>query len=140
MTLLGLTNEAANYCALFEVFSLRKDASLACIIIEISFQVIDNTFERKIAPREALHSIYTSNYSSAASSCIVLRRWTFNVATERQLCKLDPVFQKLCFYQAINDVNSGAIQVKERLYQLKAWQTEDRCNEVRFLRAHHLKK
>lgn len=50
---------------------------------------------------------------------------------EEILCDMDPVFKKLCFYQAVNDVNMGVIQVKERLYQLKASQTEDRCNEVR---------
>lgn len=43
---------------------------------------------------------------------------------------MDPVFKKLCFYQAVNDVNTGVLRVKERLYQLKASQTEDRCDEV----------
>ncbi|KAI6239845.1 hypothetical protein M3Y99_00536700 [Aphelenchoides fujianensis] len=106
---LGLSKEAAQYCGLFEM--------------------IDNTFERRISARECPHNIYIQNYSSAASSCLQLRKWCFNVDTERKLCAKDGVFKKLCFYQAVNDVNSGAIAVKERMYQLKAWQTEERCDE-----------
>jgi hypothetical protein len=107
---LGLTQEAFRYCALFEM--------------------IDN-FERKIRPNECLHTIYIQNYCSAAPSCILLRKWCFDTKMEEILCQMDPVFKKLCFYQAVSDVNSGVIQVKERLYQLKASQTEDRCDEVR---------
>lgn len=92
--------------------------------------MIDNVFERKIRPNECLHTIYIQNYSSAASSCILLRKWCFDIKMEEIICEMDPVFKKLCFYQAVNDVNTGVIQVKERLYQLKASQTEDRCNEV----------
>lgn len=107
---LGLTQEASRYCALFEM--------------------IDNAFERKIRPNECLHTIYIQNYSSAASSCILFRKWCFDIKMEEILCNIDPVFRKLCFYQAVNDVNLGFIQVKERLYQVKALQTEDRCDEA----------
>jgi hypothetical protein len=107
---LGLTQEAARYCALFEM--------------------IDNVFERKIRPNECIHTIYIQNYSSAASSCITLRKWCFDVTMEKVLCDMDAIFKKLCFYQAVNDVNAGFVEVKERLYQLKASQTENRCDEV----------
>ncbi|KAI6198155.1 hypothetical protein M3Y94_01311400 [Aphelenchoides besseyi] len=106
---LGLSKEAAQFCGLFEI--------------------IDTNFERKLSIRECPHNVYIQNYSSAASSCLMLRKWCFNVETERKLCAKDSVFKKLCFYQAVNDVNSGAIQIKERMYQLKALQTEERCDE-----------
>lgn len=49
---LKLSSEASKYCALFEM--------------------IDGNFERKLHDDECPHNIYTQNYSSAASSCIVL--------------------------------------------------------------------
>lgn len=110
---IGLTQEAARYCALFEM--------------------IDNVFERKIRPNECPHTIYIQNYSSAASSCILLKKWCFDVKMEEILCEMDLVFKKICFYQAVSDLNTGVLRVKERLYQLKASQTEDRCDE--YLRA-----
>lgn len=82
-------------------------------------------------PDESPHTIYIQNYSSAASSCILLRKWCFNIEKEISICAQDQVFKQLCFYQAVNDVNNGIINVKERLYQLKALQTEDRCDQVR---------
>lgn len=49
---LKLTLNASKYCALFEM--------------------LDGNFERKLHDGECPHNIYTQNYSSAASSCIVL--------------------------------------------------------------------
>ncbi|CAD5207903.1 unnamed protein product [Bursaphelenchus okinawaensis] len=103
---LGFSSEARRYTALFEM--------------------IDATFERKLKPRECPHNIYIQNYSSAASSCIVLKKWCFDVRKERELCLNDAKFAQLCFYQAVNDVNTANINVKkDKLYQLKALQTED---------------
>jgi sorting nexin-27 len=60
---LKLTADAAHYCSLFEM--------------------VDTNFERKLSSRECPHNIYTQNYSSAASSCLLLRKWCFNVNLEK---------------------------------------------------------
>ncbi|KAH7722367.1 PX domain-containing protein [Aphelenchoides avenae] len=107
---LNLSNDAARYCALYET--------------------IEGTFERKLHDAECPHNIYIQNYSSAASSCIILKKMCFDVEMEKILCSRDPVFKRFCFYQAVNDVNGGVINVKERLYQLKALQTEERADQA----------
>ena len=76
---LGVSPEAARYCALFEM--------------------VDGSFERKLHDGECPHSIYIQNYSSAASSCIVLRKWCFDVEMEKVLCERDEIFQRMCYYQ-----------------------------------------
>lgn len=40
------------------------------------------------------------------------------------------LFKHFCFWQAVADVNLGVIEAKEKLYQLKALQSLDRCDEV----------
>uniref|UniRef100_A0A915D631 Uncharacterized protein n=1 Tax=Ditylenchus dipsaci TaxID=166011 RepID=A0A915D631_9BILA len=106
---LNLSTEAARYCSLFEM--------------------VDSNFERKLHDGECPHNIYIQNYSSAATSCITLKRWCFDVEMEKVLCERDKLFQRICFYQAVNDVDSEIISAKERLYQLKALQSEDRCEQ-----------
>lgn len=107
---LRITPNAMHYCALFEM--------------------IDANFERKLHDDECLHNIYIQNYSSAASSCILLRKWCFNIEMEKVLCEKDEVFRRICFYQAVNNVNNEIINAKERLYQLKALQSEDKSDQV----------
>jgi hypothetical protein len=46
------------------------------------------------------------------------------------LCERDKLFQQICYYQAVSDINNGNIHANERLYQLKALQTEDRSEQV----------
>lgn len=94
------------------------------------FEMIDSNFERKLHDAECPHNIYIQNYSSAASSCILFRKWCFSVELEKWLCERDPVFRSICFFQAVNDVNNGIISAKERLYQLKALQSEERADQV----------
>lgn len=108
INLLNISNDASPYLSLFEM--------------------IDTNFERKLSPEECPHNIYIQNYSSAASSCILLRKWCFNVNVEKEVCKRDAIFKRICFYQAVNDVNNGLISVPEKLYQLKAQQTEDKMD------------
>ncbi|KAE9555468.1 hypothetical protein FO519_001323 [Halicephalobus sp. NKZ332] len=106
---LKISNDAVPYLALFEM--------------------IDLSFERRLLPEECPHNIYIQNYSSAASSCILLKKWCFNVDVEKEFCSKDPFFKRICFYQAVNDVNNGVISVPEKLYQLKALQAEDRMDQ-----------
>ncbi|KAL3083143.1 hypothetical protein niasHS_010945 [Heterodera schachtii] len=104
---LKLGTEAAHFCALFEV--------------------IEDSFARKLHDRECPHNIYIQNYSSAASSCLAMRKFCFDIEKEKQLCEKDKLFRSICFYQAVEDVNNGIIKAGERLYQLKALQRDDRC-------------
>lgn len=108
---LNISSNASRYCSLFEM--------------------IDASFERKLHDGECPHNIYIQNYSSAASSCILFRKWCFDIEMEKVLCEKDNIFQQICFYQAVNDVNGEVISAKERLYQLKALQSEDKAEQVR---------
>uniref|UniRef100_A0A914DG65 Sorting nexin-27 n=1 Tax=Acrobeloides nanus TaxID=290746 RepID=A0A914DG65_9BILA len=119
------SNTSFVYSAIVRQLNLSADASDYCAL----FEMVDGTFERKLNADESPHSIYIQNYSSAASSCILLRKWCFSVEKEISICSQDQVFKQLCFYQAVNDVNAGFINAKERLYQLKALQSEDRCDQ-----------
>uniref|UniRef100_A0A915AX26 Sorting nexin-27 n=2 Tax=Parascaris univalens TaxID=6257 RepID=A0A915AX26_PARUN len=93
------------------------------------FEMSDGNFERKMGDDECPHALYIQNYSSAASSCILVRKWLFDVEKEIDICKRDSLFKEFCFWQAIADVNSGVVNAKERLYQLKALQSVDRADE-----------
>uniref|UniRef100_A0A1I7S1S2 Sorting nexin-27 n=1 Tax=Bursaphelenchus xylophilus TaxID=6326 RepID=A0A1I7S1S2_BURXY len=107
---LNFSPDAKRYCALFEM--------------------IDTTFERKLKARECPHNIYIQNYSSAASSCILLKKWCFDIDVEREICRKDAGFRRLCFHQAVNDVNMGHVEVKkDKLYQLKALQSEETADQ-----------
>lgn len=107
---LKITPVAARYCALFEM--------------------IDSNFERKLYDVEYIHNIYIQNYYSAASSCILFRKWCFDIEMEKVLCEKDKIFRLICFYQAVNDVNTEIICAKDRLYQLKALQSEEKSEQV----------
>jgi sorting nexin-27 len=119
-----MSEETASSCALFEMVDSNFGMNKVKLFRKIIFS------DRKIADSECPHTLYIQNYSSAASSCIVLRRWLFNVDREMQLCETDVMFKQLCFWQAVNDVNNGQICASERLYQLKALQNLDRIDEV----------
>ncbi|KAI1720624.1 PX domain-containing protein [Ditylenchus destructor] len=113
------------YNQVAEKINLGADSSKYCAL----FEMIDSNFERKLHDGECPHNIYIQNYSSAATSCIIFKKWCFDVEMEKVLCERDKVFQRICFYASVADVNSGIIVAKERLYQLKALQSEDRCDQ-----------
>ncbi|TKR93963.1 hypothetical protein L596_008321 [Steinernema carpocapsae] len=106
---LNMSVEMANACSLFEM--------------------IDSTFDRKLNMDECPHAMYVQNYSSAASSCIIVRKWLFDIEAEKEICRVDPLFRQFCYFQAVADVNSGLILADEKLYQLKALQSEDRADQ-----------
>ena len=86
--------------------------------------------ERKLGSKECPHHLYTQNYSSAASSCIVLRKWIFDVDLEIELCHKDSLFYDYCFWQAVRDVNVDLVHAGEKMYELKAMQDVKRKDEV----------
>lgn len=92
------------------------------------FEIVEYNFERKVQPNEFPHSLYIANYSTAAATCLVVRRWLFHPGIELKL-ENDEVAQALMFYQAVQEVNRGHIKTQEKLYQLKALQENQKINE-----------
>ncbi|KRX91916.1 Sorting nexin-27 [Trichinella pseudospiralis] len=90
------------------------------------FEMIESGFDRKINSNERPHSLYIQNYSSAAVTCLIVKRWIFDVDKEEQLCSTDTCLHDMFFWLAVNDVNSGQIQANEKLYELKALQDVQR--------------
>ncbi|VDN21690.1 unnamed protein product [Gongylonema pulchrum] len=105
--------------------NMSPETSKCCAL----FEVTECGFERKLADDECPHALYIQNYSSAASSCILLRKWIFSIDREIELCKRDRLFKEYCFWQAVADVNSGLISAKEKMYQLKALQSIERADK-----------
>uniref|UniRef100_A0A915PUB3 PX domain-containing protein n=1 Tax=Setaria digitata TaxID=48799 RepID=A0A915PUB3_9BILA len=106
---LNMSVEASKYCALFEMTECG--------------------FERKLADDECPHALYIQNYSSAASSCILLRKWIFDIDREIELCERDILFKEICFWQAVASVNGGLVSAKEKMFQLKALQSIERADK-----------
>ena len=55
--------------------------------------------ERKVQPNEYPHSLYIANYSTAAATCLVVKRWLFDLETEESIYRdpvaLDFIFQEV---------------------------------------------
>jgi sorting nexin-27 len=89
------------------------------------YEIVEHNFERKVQPNEYPHALYIANYSTAAATCLVIKRWLFDVDTEKSLYS-DPVALEFLFQQAIEDVNRGHINTEDKLYQLKALQESNK--------------
>jgi len=85
------------------------------------FEIVEHNFERKICTTEFPHSLYIANYSTAAATCLTLRKWLFHPKVEAELYS-DQVALSLLFHQAVEDVNRGFVVTRERLHQLKSLQ------------------
>ena len=49
------------------------------------FESLDPRFDRKLGPDEVPHAIYVANYSTAAPTCILLKKWVFSLKLEAAL-------------------------------------------------------
>ena len=49
------------------------------------FEIVEHNFERKICTTEFPHSLYIANYSTAAATCLTLRKWLFHPKVEAEL-------------------------------------------------------
>ena len=103
------------------------------------FEIVEHNFERKICASEFPHSLYIANYSTAAATCLTLRKWLFHPKVEAELYS-DQVYTtieeenmitmtlfvqvalSLLFHQAVEEVNRGFVVTRERLHQLKSLQ------------------
>uniref|UniRef100_V5GVT6 Putative sorting nexin-27 n=1 Tax=Ixodes ricinus TaxID=34613 RepID=V5GVT6_IXORI len=98
----GIPSEVARYFALFEI--------------------VEYGFERRLGPSEFPHNLYIQNYSTATSTCLLVRKWLFTRETEVRLADAHPIAATFFFWQAIDDVNKGQIKPGNKLYELKALQ------------------
>ncbi|XP_023329887.1 sorting nexin-27 [Eurytemora carolleeae] len=92
------------------------------------FEILDQNFERKIQNNEFPHSLYMSNYSTAAATCIRLKRWLFSLDLEPKICQ-DKIAEKIFFFDAILAVNRGQIVLKENSFHLKSLQDSFKISE-----------
>ncbi|TRY67128.1 hypothetical protein TCAL_09235 [Tigriopus californicus] len=94
------------------------------------YEIVEHNFERKVQPNEYPHSLYIANYSTAAATCLIVKRWLFDLETEKALYD-DPVALDFLFRHAIEVVNRGQVCTEDKLYQLKALQ--ESCKQVEYL-------
>lgn len=111
MEKINLTSEIAKYFAIFEI--------------------VEQSFERKLQSHEFPYNLYIQNIqnTSAASTCLVVKKWFFNLKTELELSSND-MLETFFFYQAIEDVNKVQIKAGNKLYKLKALQEISKKSEV----------
>lgn len=125
----GLSSEVAPYFALFEI--------------------VEYGFERRLQPNEFPHNLYIQNYSTATSTCLLIRKWLFTTSREVELSS-DSMAEMFFFWQvtrqihsaktscfisyflskAVDDVNKGQIKPSNQLYELKALQDSSKKKEV----------
>ena len=85
------------------------------------FEIVEHNFERKVQPGDFPHSLYIANYSTAAATCLAVRKWLFHPRVEAEL-EADSTALAMLFHQAVEEVGRGQVQTKERLHQLKSLQ------------------
>ncbi|KAI7697611.1 hypothetical protein SSS_01785 [Sarcoptes scabiei] len=97
------------------------------------FEIVEQGFERKLQSNEFPYNLYIQNIqnTSAASTCLVIKKWFFNIHTELDLSSND-LLETFFFYQAIEDVNKGQIKAGNKLYELKALQDITKKSEILF--------
>ncbi len=85
-----------------EVFRLVASSSCSLRRESLEFfalhEIVEHNFERKVQPNEYPHALYLANYSTAAATCLVVRRWLFDPETEVAL-RADPVALEFFFRQ-----------------------------------------
>ncbi|GFS38263.1 sorting nexin-27 [Trichonephila inaurata madagascariensis] len=109
------------YQAVIEKIGMSKDVSKFFAL----FEIVEYGFERKLQLNEYPHNLYIQNYSTATSTCLLIRRWLFTLSKEIELTE-DNMAATFFFWQAIDDVNKGQIKPGNKLYELKALQDSSR--------------
>lgn len=109
------------YQAVIEKIGMNKEASKYFAL----FEIVEYGFERKLQPNEYPHNLYIQNYSTATSTCLLIRKWLFTLSKEIELSE-DNMAATFFFWQAIDDVNKGQIKPGNKLYELKALQDSSR--------------
>lgn len=96
------------------------------------FEIVEQGFERKLQSNEFPYNLYIQNIqnTSAASTCLMMKKWFFHLSTEIELCSKEDLLETFFFYQTIEDVNKGQIKAGNKLYELKALQEISKKSEV----------
>ena len=102
------------------------------------FEIVEHNFERKVQPGDFPHSLYIANYSTAAATCLAVRKWLFHPRVEAEL-EADSTALAMLFHQAVEEVGRGQVmcpnskvsllsllfaqvQTKDKLHHLKSMQ------------------
>lgn len=112
------------YQAVVEKIGMSKDILQYFAL----FEIVEYGFERKLQPNEFPHNLYIQNYSTATSTCLLIRKWLFTLDREIELSE-DNMAATFFFWQAIDDVNKGQVKPGSKLYELKALQDSSRKSE-----------
>jgi len=86
------------------------------------FELVEYGFERRLQPNEFPHNLYIQNYSTASSTCLIVRKWLFSVWKEVEISEFNHQAERFFFWQAVDDVNQDSIKTSTHLYELKALQ------------------
>ena len=62
------------------------------------FEIVEYGFERKLQPNEFPHNLYIQNYSTAASTCLLVKKWLFTLTKEVELSR-DDLVESFFFWQ-----------------------------------------
>lgn len=67
------------------------------------FEIVEHGFERKLQLNEYPHNLYIQNIqnTSAASTCLIVKKWFFSLDSELSLSSND-LLQTFFFYQVCN--------------------------------------
>ena len=81
------------------------------VITRLKVSRISKTFaffsERKVQPDEYPHALYIANYSTAAATCLIVKRWLFDPETEMALYSDRVALEFLFQYVRSNDETLG---------------------------------
>lgn len=113
------------YQSVIQAINLSRDAAPYFAL----FEIVEYNFERMLKPGEFPHSLYIQNYSTATSTCLVLRKWLFTLSREIHLSSVDDLAESFFFHQAVEDINKGQIKPRNKLYEIKALQDLSRRRE-----------
>lgn len=92
------------------------------------FEMEEYNFARKLQKTEFPHNLYIQNYSTAAATCIVLRRWFFSPVLEKKVC-LNEQALNFVYWQAVDEVSRGLIQTEDRVLELKLLHDAEKKSE-----------
>lgn len=116
------------YDAIIEKINLSPDLASYFAI----FEIVEQGFERKLQSNEFPYNLYIQNIqnTSAASTCLMMKKWFFHLSTELELCTKEDLLEQFFYYQSIEDVNKGQIKAGNKLYELKALQEISKKSDV----------
>lgn len=99
---LNVSDEISKYFYLFELIEHnfgKFGRNRTIFYLKIYVNCVFFCLERKLRSDEFPHALYIQNYSSAAATCILFKKWLFNVSKEIDLCEKDLFFGDICYWE-----------------------------------------